>query len=371
MGSFTHVALATGSVAFCEDRVFDPRTIDTLEPSVAAQAMAWIRVRDLSQQRGLRLMTADHFGDDGIDPHHSLLVACDWTLAARRLVAGGARPAALISFDSPVSAWRLYHQLAQVSARFPHTFLFEGARERVAPTTRFHPLYFPQPCPPPRPTGRAWSKRRFLVMLANNQVIPRWRDLARWFDRPREVSLTRGWAGLQYRPILRDRFVARLRAIEAFSRIDDFDLFGEGWDTRCAAVEPAQHAAARHAYRGPPGDLPALLAGYRFCLVFENTRFPGYVSEGLFACFFARCIPIYSGAPDVAQYVPPAAYVDARQFATHDDLGRFLRATTEADARRFLDAAHSFLASPAYERYCLDRFARDMADALVQVGEQQ
>jgi len=173
-------------------------------------------------------------------------------------------------------------------------------------------------------------------MINSNRAIPRWRDLARWFDRPREVSLKREWAGLHYRPIVRDRYGARLRAIEAFSRLPDFDLFGEGWEKR-------------H---------------------FENTRFPGYVSETIFQSFFARCIPIYSGAPDVAQYVPPAAFIDARQFANYADLERFLRATTEADAKRYLDAAHVFLSSTAYETFCIGRFARDVVDALVQVGEQ-
>ena len=279
---FTHVALAA---------------------PLEATAPPWLEVQDVARERGLRLMTSDRVGDEGIDPRQVLLVAADWTPDARRLVAQGARPAALISFDSPVVAWWLYYHLEQVSDRFPHSFLFEGARDRVAPTTRFHPLYFPQPCPPPRPTGQAWSKRRLLVMIDDNRAIPRWRDLARWFDRPREVSLLREWAGLQYRPILRDRYRARLRAIEAFSRLGDFDLFGEGWaEKRHPAIDPGLHAAAQQTYRGTVRDAPSLLAGYRFALVFENTRFPGYVSERVFECFFARCIPIYSGAPDVAQY---------------------------------------------------------------------
>ncbi len=331
----------------------------------------WVAVQAVARERGLRLMTADAVSAEDIDPHRILVVACDWTAGAKRLIAQGARPAALISFEPPVTAWNLYYHLEQVSDRFPHVFLFEGARDRVAPTTRFHPLYFPQPCPAPRPTGRAWSKRRLLAMIDDNQSIPRWHDLARWFDRPRQVSLKREWAGLRYRPILRDRYVARLRAIEAFSRMDDFDLFGEGWADGQPAVEPGLQAAAQRAYRGVARDKPKLLAGYRFALVFEKARFPGYVSERIFECFFARCIPIYSGAPDVAQYVPPAAFIDARQFATYEDLDRFLRATTEADARRFVDAAHVFLSSPAYGSFCLDRFARHMVDALVQVAEQE
>ena len=138
---------------FSGDRVFDKGAVGGMRPALAATAAAWREVHDLAQERGLRLMTADRVGDEGIDPRQVLLVAADWTPDARRLIAQGARPAALISFDSPVIAWWLYYHLEQVSDRFPHAFLFEGARDRVARTTRFHPLYFPQPCPPAAPDG--------------------------------------------------------------------------------------------------------------------------------------------------------------------------------------------------------------------------
>lgn len=368
--SFRYVALATRTTEFYADRVFDPRAIARMRPSLEPMATPWLSVQAAARERGVRLLTADRVEAEGIDPRQVLLIAYDWTHDAERLIARGARPAILVSFEPPVIAWWLYYNLERVSARFPHTFLFEGARERVAPTTWFHPLYFPQPCPPPRPTGRPWSKRRFLVMINSNKALPRARELARWLDRPRELSIRREIAGFRYRPIARDRYRARLRAIEAFADRGDFDLYGEGWQSRHPAVEPAVHAAAERAYRGTVQDKLKLLAGYRFALVYENTRFSGYISEKLFDCFYARCIPIYSGAPDIAQYVPPAAFIDVRQFPSFPELERFLRHTTEEDAKRYVDAAHTFLISPGFEAWCADHFARDVVDALVQVAEQ-
>jgi hypothetical protein len=367
---FVYAALATRNVEFYDNRVFDPEAIARMRRSLEPMATPWLQVHAVARERGIQLVTADRVQADGVDPRQVLLVAYDWTPDAQRLLAQGARPAVLVSFEPPVIAWPLYYNLGRISLRFPHTFLFEGARERVAPTTRFHPLHFPQPCPHPRPTGRSWSQRRFLTMINSNKAVPRGRDLGRWLDRPREVSIKREIAGLHYRPIARDRYQARLRAIQELSGLDDFDLYGEGWDTRHPAVDPGLHAAAQRVYRGTVADKLALLAGYRFGLVFENTRFPGYISEKLFDCFFARCIPIYSGAPDVAQYVPPAAFIDARDFRSYAELERFLRGITEADGKRYVDAAHIFLASQAYESFCADRFARDMVDALAHVGEQ-
>jgi hypothetical protein len=348
-----------------------PGVVAALAPGTAdLSAAPWLEVQAAALERGLRLMNADALASAHIDPREILLVATDWTAEAERLVKQGARPAALVAFDPPVAAWRLYYNLEQISARFPHTFMYDGARERVAPITRFHPLFSPVPCPPPRPTGLPWPSRRFLVAIAGNRVVPSVRDPARWFDRPREVSLWRSLAGLRYRPIARDRFQARLRAFEAFSSRDDFDLYGDGWDRRHPAADADIHAATVRAYRGPAPDsnILALLAKYRFALVYEDARFPGYVTDRIFDCFFARCIPIYSGAPDVAQYVPPSAFIDVRQFVTFPDLEQFLMRLTEDDARRYVDAAHAFLISPAFERWCVDHFARDVADALVQVA---
>lgn len=363
--------LATRNTEFYANRLFDPADVARLRPSLIPMATPWLRVHSLAAQRGLRVVTADRVDAEGLDPRDVLLIAYDWTPDAEALVARGARPAALVSFEPPVIAWSLYAHLAQISARFPHTFLFEGARDQVAVgITRFHPLSFPQPCPPPRPTGETWNRRRFLVMINSNKALARATDPARWLDRPREVSLKRTLAALRYRPIARDRYLARLRAVQAFVDRDDFDLYGEGWDTPHPAVPPDLHASAMRVYRGTVDDKLALLARYRFALAFENTRFPGYISEKLFDCFFARCIPIYSGAPDVALYVPPSTFIDVRQFASYAELERYVRALTEEDARRYLDAAHAFLTSPAFEAFCTDRFARDLVEATLAVAAQ-
>jgi hypothetical protein len=160
-----------------------------------------------------------------------------------------------------------------------------------------------------------------------------------------------------------------MKLIQAFSARPDFDLYGEGWQQRHPAVDVQLHAAAHRAYRGPVNDKLSLLARYRFALVVENSGFPGYISEKLFDPLYARCIPVYVGAPDVAQYVPPSAFVDAGQFPTYAALEQFLRAMTEEEAVRYIDAAHQFLASPSFERFCSDHFARDLVDALVGVTE--
>jgi glycosyl transferase family 10 (putative fucosyltransferase) len=292
----------------------------------------WAQLRLAAAEHEIELVSVDLHERDY---RETLVIADEWSRDVQRLVARGAEPAALVCFEPPITAWRVYYHLERISARFPHTFMYEGARERVAPTTWFHPIYFPVPCPPHRPTGLPWPNRRFMVALFDATAAPR------------QGGLLRRLAGLRYRPIARDRYQARARAIEAFSAREDFDVFAE--DT----------AGENRA---------ATLAKYRFALVYEDARFAGYVTDTILECFFARCIPIYSGAPDVAQYVPPSAFIDVRQFQTFPALERFLERTTEDDARRYVDAAHAFVISTEFEKWCADRFARDLLEALLAVA---
>lgn len=38
---------------------------------------------------------------------------------------------------------------------------------------------------------------------------------------------------------------------------------------------------------------------YKFCIAYENSSYPGYVTEKIMDCFYAGCIPIYWGSPAV------------------------------------------------------------------------
>jgi alpha(1,3/1,4) fucosyltransferase len=350
--------LATRNTEFYAGRVFNAADIRAMRSSLQPMAWPWLAASAAAQERGWTLVTADQVAD----PAHVQLIAYDWTPDAERLVASGARPAALVSFEPPVIAWSLYLDLPRLSRLFEHVFLFEGARARVS--TCFHSLAFPLPCPPPDQTAPPWRERRFMAMVNSNKALPRATDPRRWLDRPREVSLKRALAAVRYRPIARDRYAARLAAIDAFADCADFDLYGEGWHQRHPSISPRLHTRALRVYRGSVHDKLRTLGGYRFGLAIENTRFPGYVSEKLFDCLFAGTIPVYDGAPDVVRDVPPEAFVDASWFADYAALERFLRDMTEADAHQYLEAGQSFLRSPAFERFCCQTFARELVDAL-------
>jgi hypothetical protein len=68
------------------------------------------------------------------------------------------------------------------------------------------------------------------------------------------------------------------------------DVFGGGWPKSMPN------------YCGFVSSKVDILRRYRFCLVMENQRQNGYITEKLFDCLPSGVVPIYWGAPDIHNY---------------------------------------------------------------------
>lgn len=68
-----------------------------------------------------------------------------------------------------------------------------------------------------------------------------------------------------------------------------------------------------------------LLARYKFFIAFENSIANDFVTERVFNAWIAGAIPIYKGAPNIADFAPTRnSYIDATQFESAHELGRYL-----------------------------------------------
>lgn len=81
----------------------------------------------------------------------------------------------------------------------------------------------------------------------------------------------------------------RLKFLNQLKNRIDFDLFGRGFS--------------------PIDDKWDALAPYRYSIAFENTIAPHYFTEKLMDCFVSHTMPIYFGAPNIANYFPEKAIV--------------------------------------------------------------
>ncbi len=100
-------------------------------------------------------------------------------------------------------------------------------------------------------------------------------------------------------------------------------------------------------YRGRAADKHETLSKYRFALCLENDSHPlwarGYITEKIFDCFYAFTIPIYLGAPDIAETIPTDCFIDLRDFASLADLETYLMEMTDDECQRRLSAIEEFL----------------------------
>ena len=57
-----------------------------------------------------------------------------------------------------------------------------------------------------------------------------------------------------------------------------------------------------------------MLRRYPFYLAFENSDETDYVSEKVFHALEAGVLPVYAGAPNVADFVPPNSVIELSSF---------------------------------------------------------
>ena len=71
-------------------------------------------------------------------------------------------------------------------------------------------------------------------------------------------------------------------------------------------------------------------------------------------------MPVYLGAPDIADYVPKDIFIDMRDFASYDALETFLRAMDEKTYSGYIERIQAFLRSEQYKRFSQEQYANDM-----------
>jgi len=152
---------------------------------------------------------------------------------------------------------------------------------------------------------------------------------------------------------------ARIKMVHFFETTDpdDFDLYG---------FQPIVNS---NRYRGSiPGspwgdDKLSLLNNYRFCVCFENSYIEGYVTEKIFACFAAGCIPIYYGAPNIETYIPKDCYIDYRDFKTDEELYQFLKTMPKERYEEYLSHIRAYLQSEKAQLFSIEHFNQIIREA--------
>lgn len=363
--SSLQIVFDTATIEFQSNRIF--------EPQYAAKfpgAMTWAVFRDRAKKRGWEVMTSDVYLKK---MEHSSVTICISEMVTpftKRVLAAGAVPFIILTCESPNVAWNFYHHLERYARHYRHAFLFRGAGARVKPPTCFHTLYWSNTYCDKLPTLE-WSKRQFLTMIVGNK-----RRLLVNEQKPlksmRRLAKRLVWGYLRLAdPLFRfeDLYHRRIDAICYFADVPGFKLFGTGWDQQ-HGLGNTQWQIIQRLRPASVEDKLGTLRHFRFTLCFENCVFPGYVTEKIFDCFLAGCIPVYFGAPDITDFIPKESFIDFREFANYADLERFLRDMSELDFQKYIRAARDFLASQEFNKFTGDCFVNEILNLIEQECQQ-
>jgi alpha(1,3/1,4) fucosyltransferase len=176
-------------------------------------------------------------------------------------------------------------------------------------------------------------------------------------------------------------YTKRLEAIRWFEKHhpEDFDLYGISWDgyklirrnwgrmLNSKVPSLAKYLPIRFpSYRGCVDFKKPVLEQYKFSICYENARdIPGYITEKIFDCFFAGCVPVYWGANNIAEHIPKECFIDKRCFRTYEALYQYMKNMSNREYVNYLDSIESFLKSEKAYPFTSECFSETITNALV------
>lgn len=323
-------------------------------------------VKEVFERQGVPVHSADLLPPPNGTDRHLYISIGNYENHARLATRPDVIMSAYMVTEAPVVEPRIYEDLRVAKRRFNRIYSCidaEAIEEFVGEPVPCIPLRWPidfrgvdEPL---------WSRtdRQFLVMINMNKL-------------PRLTKY--------------ELFTERMRAVEFFSRTNDIDLYGIGWEkaslrmgrTRMPytfrrmqiaannwldSIHPDPLlVAARKVFKGELETKWETLSQYDFVLCFENTALPGWLTEKLFENLRVGTIPIYWGATDISSLVPSDCYIDMREFAGYPELRAYLKSLDRKAIMAYRNAGRAFLESSAFAPFSKETFAGLFRDMLEQ-----
>ena len=161
-----------------------------------------------------------------------------------------------------------------------------------------------------------------------------------------------------------DLYKERIEVIRWYEKYspNHFSLYGLGWKKPSPAFSLSEKISRRFkrlatqiygykpfpSYAGEIADKSEVYFRTKFAYCYENVaNLPNYISEKIFDCFFAGCIPIYWGSNTIQDYIPEGCYIDRRKFASTEEVHHFLLGINESQYAEYQFNIQQFLNSPA------------------------
>lgn len=171
----------------------------------------------------------------------------------------------------------------------------------------------------------------------------------------------------------------RVEAIQWFEKnhSKDFDFYGIGWDEYAPSNKYIRYGFRKlklsklfkpnfPSYKGKVDSKKEVLEKYRFAVCYENARdIDGYITEKIFDCFFAGCIPIYWGANNITDHIPEECFIDKRKFNNYEKLYEYMTNISEKEYLNYLYAIENYLNSSKADEFRAEYFANTIVETIL------
>ncbi|MGJ0334207.1 glycosyltransferase family 10 [Aliarcobacter cryaerophilus] len=171
----------------------------------------------------------------------------------------------------------------------------------------------------------------------------------------------------------------RIEAIRWFEKnhLQDFDFYGIGWDEFRSENKYVNILLRKSklskifkpsfsSYKGKVDSKKEVLEKYKFAICYENAKdISGYITEKIFDCFFAGCIPIYWGANNITEHIPKDCFIDKREFDTYEELYHYIKNMSDEDYIKYLDNIENFLNSEKAYKFSSEYFINTLLETII------
>ena len=121
-------------------------------------------------------------------------------------------------------------------------------------------------------------------------------------------------------------------------------------------------------YYGRAENKQETLREYNFVIAFENSDYPGYITEKIIEAFKAGAVPLYwGGGAYLRESIPSHCYIDCRDREA-GEVYQMIKNMTQEDIIFFRRAALQFLKSDAADRFTGRYLRREVIKRLERMG---
>ena len=171
-------------------------------------------------------------------------------------------------------------------------------------------------------------------------------------------------------------YTKRIEFIRWFEKYhsEEFDLYGTGWNKYHFRGSKIIRVFNRipyipelfanftgqiyPSYKGLVDSKYETMQNYKFAICYENIKDQnGYITEKIFDCFFAGCVPIYWGAKNITEHIPKECFIDRRDFKNYEDIYRYISSMDKKTYINYINNIENFLNSSKVDQFRAQNFA--------------